>query len=263
VLVRDMAGFPRDRPALTSFPLGDVSAAMMAANGVLAALVQRGRTGRGETIDLAIYEALLKFMEIELLRHDDQAPRPTTFVEEQLANSAPRGMYRCKNDEWMALSGSAQPVAERILKLVGGNALASDPRFANNALRVRNVAALDAAIQDWCADHTRAEAIEKMSAAGCAAGPVETVRTLLQNPQVLARQAILDVQDPELGKLRMTSVIPRFESHEMPPPQPGPNAVGRDTVTVLREELGLSLEEIEQLQRRGVLGHAAPSAATL
>jgi len=257
VLVRDMAGFPRDQPALTSFPLGDVSAAMMGANGVLAALVQRGRTGKGETIDLAIYEALLKFMEIELLRHDADAPPSPHFVEEQLADSAPRGMYRCKNDEWMALSGSAQPVAERILKLVGGDEVVRDPRFANNALRVRNVAALDGIIAAWCAAHTRAEAIEKMSAAGCAAGPVETVRTLLRNPQVVARQAILEVQDPDLGKLRMTNVIPRFVSHDAPPPRPGPSLVGHDTIEVLSKDLGLSVAEIEQLQQRGVLGRIA------
>jgi crotonobetainyl-CoA:carnitine CoA-transferase CaiB-like acyl-CoA transferase len=254
VLVRDMRDFPKDQPALTSFPLGDVSAAMMGANGVMAALVQRGRTGRGETIDLAIYEALLKFMEIELLRHDDAAPASPSFVPEQPQDSAPRGMYRCKNDEWMALSGSAQPVADRILRLIGGEALALDPRFANNALRVRNVVALDALIQDWCAQHTRAEAIERMSAAGCAAGPVETVRTLLRNEQVRAREAILDVEDPELGTLRMTNVIPRFAGHTPTPPRPGPNQIGHDTIAVLRAELGLTDEQIADLQHRGVLG---------
>jgi len=254
VLVRDMQGFPRDRPALTSFPLGDVSAAMMGANGVLAALVQRGRTGKGETIDLAIYEALLKFMEIELLRHDDNAPPSPSFVSVQTQDAAPRGMYRCVNDEWMALSGSAQPVAARILRLIGGEELAGDPRFATNELRVRNVVALDAIIQEWCARHTRAEAIEKMSAAGCAAGPVETVRTLLCNPQVQAREAILTVEDPELGSLRLTNVIPRFGGHARPPPRPGPSQVGRDTVAVLAAELGLDHAEIEQLQQRGVLG---------
>ena len=128
VLVRDMRDFPRDRPALTSFPMGDVSAAMMAVNGTLAALVQRERTGNGETVDLAIYESLLKFMELELLSYDEAAPPSETFVEERPPDSAPRGMYRCQNNEWMSLSGSAQPVAHRILTLIGGEDLATDPR---------------------------------------------------------------------------------------------------------------------------------------
>jgi crotonobetainyl-CoA:carnitine CoA-transferase CaiB-like acyl-CoA transferase len=253
VLVRDMRDFPRDRPALTSFPMGDVSAAMMGVNGTLAALVQRERSGKGETVDLAIYESLLKFMELELLTHDDKAPPSERFVEERFADSAPRGMYRCRNDEWMALSGSAQPVAERILNLVGGAELAGDPRFRTNELRVRNVDALDGIIGDWCADKSRAEAIEKMSAAGCAVGPVETVRTLLRNPQVVAREAILEVEDPLMGSLRMTNVIPRFAGHAAVPPTPGPSLVGADTRAVLGADLKLGDDDLEKLRESGVI----------
>ncbi len=253
VLVRDMRGFPKDQPALTSFPMGDVSAAMMAVNGTLAALVQRERTGKGETVDLAIYESLLKFMELELLQHDATAAPSPTFVEERYADSAPRGMYRCKNDEWMSLSGSAQPIAERILLLVGGEELAKDPRFADNALRVRNIVELDAIIQGWCAQYTREEAITRMSAAGCAVGPVETVRTLLSNPQVVARQVVTTVQDPDLGPLRMTSVIPRFGGHELQPPRPGPTIVGADTAAVLSADLGMSAAELAELDAQGAI----------
>jgi crotonobetainyl-CoA:carnitine CoA-transferase CaiB-like acyl-CoA transferase len=253
VLVRDMRDFPKDSPALTSFPMGDVSAAMMAVCGTLAALVQRERTGLGETVDLAIYEALLKFMEIELLGHDDEAPPSDTFVEHRPPDSAPRGMYRCKNDEWVALSGSAQPVAERILRLIGGEELVVDSRFRTNELRVQNVIELDAIIQGWCAQHTRENAIAIMGAAGCAIGPVETVRTLLRNPQVQARQAVLDVEDPGLGPLRLTNVIPRFARHDPAPPRPGPSLVGEDTATVLSQELGLEAEELEQLRSRGII----------
>lgn len=257
VLVRDMRGFPKDQPALTSFPLGDVSAAMMAVNGTLAALVQRERTGRGETVDLAIYESLLKFMELELLQHDAAAPPSPTFVEERFADSAPRGMYRCKGDEWMSLSGSAQPIAERILMLIGGEELAKDPRFANNALRVRNIVALDAIIQGWCAQYTRQEAIARMSAAGCAVGPVETVRTLLTNPHVVARQVVTTVEDPDLGPLRMTGVIPRFDGHAPRPPRPGPTIVGADTASVLADDLGLSPADLAELDAQGAI--AIPS----
>jgi crotonobetainyl-CoA:carnitine CoA-transferase CaiB-like acyl-CoA transferase len=254
VLVRDMRDFPRDQPALTSFPLGDVSAAMMAVNGTLAALVQRERSGKGETVDLAIYESLLKFMELELLSYDEAAPPSETFVEQRYPDSAPRGMYRCQNNEWMSLSGSAQPVAHRILTLIGGEKLASDPRFLTNALRVRNVAELDAVIQDWCAQHTRDEAIARMSAAGCAVGPVETVRTLLRNPQVMAREAILEVDDPDIGKLKMTNVIPRFEGHDRKPPRPGPSRVGADTNDVLSSDLQLTSTDLEALRASGVIG---------
>ena len=74
VLVKGLRGFSAERPTLTSFPLGDVTAGLVGANGILAALLHAQRTGVGEVIDLAIYEAMLKFMELEILAHDDNAP---------------------------------------------------------------------------------------------------------------------------------------------------------------------------------------------
>ncbi|HUA77420.1 MAG TPA: CoA transferase [Acetobacteraceae bacterium] len=257
VLVRDMPGFPRSRPALTSFPLGDVTAGMMGVNGVLAALWNRERRGAGEIVDLAIYEALLKFMELEVLRYEGESEAETEAP--RIPDSAPRGLYRCGDGHWMALSGSAQPVAERILRLIGGEALAADPRFRTNALRVAHVEELDAIISGWCAGRSREDCIAKMSAAGCAAGPLESVGTLVANPQVLARRAFVEVEDPELGPLRMTNVLPQFAGHARAEPRPGPGEVGADTLTVLAEDLGLGTDEIAHLQREGALG--GPQAA--
>ena len=184
VMVRDIRGFPRDRPALTSFPLGDVTAGLMGVNGIFAALWRRERSGVGEIIDLAIYEALLKFMELEVLRFAD-APHPEPGPQEKREPDAPpRGVYRCRDGLWMALSGSAQPVAERILSLIGGERLRADPRFLTNALRVAHVDELDAIIEEWCGARTQEECIAALSAAGGAAGPVCSVETLLANPQV-------------------------------------------------------------------------------
>jgi crotonobetainyl-CoA:carnitine CoA-transferase CaiB-like acyl-CoA transferase len=252
VLARGVRGVPRERPVLTSFPLGDVTAGLVGANGVLAALAHRQRTGEGDIIDLAIYEALLKMMELEILRHGNQeagqdpegAHRP---------DSAPRGVYRCADNAWIALSGSTQPVAERFLRLMGGDELAADPRFRTNEDRVRHVDELDEIIERWCAARPRDEAIAAMSGAGCAVGPVETVESLLQNPQVIAREAIVPVEDPDLGPLNMTNVVPKFERHPAPPHRPGPTAVGADTLEVLRRDLGLSDAELERLEAAGAI----------
>ena len=253
VLLKGLRGHAAERPALTSYPLADVTAGLAGVNGVLAALLQAARTGRGETVDLAIYEAMLKFMEMELLAHPlahaDGAP-PSTGREPP--DSAPRGVYRCADGRWVALSGSTQPVAHRILTLVGGAALASDPRFADNASRVANVDALDDLIEAWCAARTSDAVIAMMSQAGCAIGPVETVETLLVNPQVVSREAILEVPDAG-GALRMTTTIPRFESHPRPPPRPGPLVVGADTELVLRRDLGLGETELAELRSQGAI----------
>ncbi|MEJ1974739.1 MAG: CoA transferase [Acetobacteraceae bacterium] len=135
VLVKGMRGFSSDRPALTSFPLADVTAGIAGANGVLAALLHAARTGVGETIDLAIYEAMLKFMELEILNHGEN---PAQDSDARRPDAAPRGVFHCGDGRWIALSGSTQPVAERILTLIGGEALAKDPRFLTNEGRVAN-----------------------------------------------------------------------------------------------------------------------------
>jgi crotonobetainyl-CoA:carnitine CoA-transferase CaiB-like acyl-CoA transferase len=249
VLLKGLRGHAAKRPALTSYPLADVAAGMAGANGVLAALLQAARTGRGEVVDLAIYEAMLKFMELELLAHVDGAPPPTG---REPPDAAPRGVYECSDGRWVALSGSTQPVAYRILTLVGGLELASDPRFLDNASRVANVDALDDLIEAWCASRKMDVVIEQMSAAGCAIGPVETVESLLVNPQIVSREAVLELADAS-GPLRMTTTIPRFESHPRPPPRPGPVAVGADTETVLRRELGLGDGELAALRAAGAI----------
>ncbi len=248
VLARGVRGVSGDRPVLTSFPLGDITAGLVAVNGILAALVHRQRTGQGETIDIAIYESLLKFMELELLRFGRVDPERLNRPD-----AAPRGMYKCSDGIWIAVSASSQPVAERFLRLLGGEALINDPRFLDNDARVRNVDALDELTEQWCAQRTSEEVVEAMTAAGCAVGPVETVETLLRNPQVIEREAILSVEDPDLGPLRMTNVVPRFEGHERAPPRPAPTTVGADTLEVLRQDLGIDEGELKRLEEAGAI----------
>ncbi len=248
VLARGVRGVSGDRPVLTSFPLGDITAGLVAVNGILAAMVHRHRTGKGDTIDVAIYESLLKFMELELLRFGRVDPERL-----HRPDAAPRGLYRCADGVWIAVSASSQPVAERFLRLLGGEDLVADPRFFDNDARVRNVDALDALTERWCAQRTSEAVIEAMTSAGCAVGPVETVETLLRNPQVVAREAILAVDDPDLGSLRMTNVVPRFAGHERAPPRPGATTVGADTLDVLREDLGMDERELRRLEEAGAI----------
>jgi hypothetical protein len=93
-----------------------------------------------------------------------------------------------------------------------------------------------------------------LSEAGCAVGPVETVASLLNNPQVVARQSIVDVEDADQGMLHMTNVIPRFQHFPPQKPVPGPVSIGAHTVGVLQRDLQLTHADIAALQQRGVIG---------
>jgi crotonobetainyl-CoA:carnitine CoA-transferase CaiB-like acyl-CoA transferase len=219
--VAAVSGWEDRPPLLPAFPLADIMAGQLGATAVLAALRAREGDGRGDVIDLAIYEAALKLLEVNVLEYD-QLGREYGRTGNTYGAAAPRGSYLCADGEWLALSGSTQTVAMRILHAIGGEELANDPRFQTNVERITNVAALDERISAWCRTKTRDEAIAELSAAGCAVGPLETVSSMLENPQVRARGSIVTVEDETLGPVRMTNVFPRFSHHRCEVPTPGP-----------------------------------------
>jgi crotonobetainyl-CoA:carnitine CoA-transferase CaiB-like acyl-CoA transferase len=129
----------------------------------------------------------------------------------------------------------------------------NDPRFKSNVERVENADALDKLIDEWCAQRTQEDALETFSAMGCAVGPLESIDTMLENEQVVARGSIATVDDPDLGPLRMTNVYPRFEETPLPVPAPGHARVGGQTRAILEDELGLTGAEIDRLFAAGTV----------
>jgi crotonobetainyl-CoA:carnitine CoA-transferase CaiB-like acyl-CoA transferase len=258
-----VTGYPDRPPLLPAYPLADVLAGYLGAGAVLAALLRRARTGRGEVIDLAIYEAALKTIESQVVEYDQNGTLHPPQGN-RIGDSAPRGAYLCADGKWLALSASTQSIAQRVLRVVGGEALAADPRFATNLDRLAHIAELDALVAAWCARLPRAEALAVFDAANCAAGPLEDVATMLENPQVVARESIVAVDDAVLGRVRMSNVYPRFASVEARLPMPGASRVGEHTRDVLSADLGIDEDEFERLASAGTFGQrdAGPSVAT-
>ena len=230
-----VSGFEDRPPLLPPAPLADVMAGYLGAAAINAALVGRGKTGMGDTIDLAIYEAALKLLELQVVEYDHK---------------------------WLALSGSTQEVAVRVMRTIGGDAVVNDPRFRTNVERVEHAEELDALIAAWCIERDREEAIETMRRNGCAVGPLENVQTMFENPQVVARESIVRVEDPKLGAMRMANVFPRFLDTPLRPREPGPSEVGAHTREVLGEDLGLDEAEMVRLREAGVVAWGDAAKAT-
>ncbi len=243
--VAAVSGYDDRPPLLPAFPTADVMAGQAAAAAVCAAYVRRLRTGDGEIIDFAIYEAIMKLTESQIIEY---AANGTLHrrLGNRMEDTAPRGAYRCADGGWVALSGSTQEVAERVLRTIGGDALVADPRFRTNVDRVANGEELDALIERFCETHPREEIVATFTAAGCAVGPLETIDSVMQNPQVVARGSLARLADPELGEIVMSNAFPRFVRAGAPTLVPGRSAVGADTAEVLRRELGLSGEELKR-----------------
>lgn len=246
-----VSGFEDRPPLLPAYPLADIMAGNLGATSVLAAVQRRHVTGTGDVIDLAIYEAALKLVEINILEYQ-QLGTEHGRTGNRYGPAAPRGSYQCRDGLWIALSGSTQTMAVNVLRTIGGEELVADPRFTTNTERRQNVEALDALISAWCAERDRATALAELTAGGCAVGPLESVATMVDNPQVAHRGSIATVEDPDLGPLAMTGIYPRFQDAQTSIGRPGPAAVGQDTDDVLARDLGLSADELARLREAGV-----------
>jgi crotonobetainyl-CoA:carnitine CoA-transferase CaiB-like acyl-CoA transferase len=248
-----VSGYDDRPPLLPSFPLADVMAGQAGTAAVCAAYARRLRTGDGEVIDFAIYEAVMKLVESQLTEYAANGTQHQRLGN-RLEDTAPRGAYRCGDGAYVALSGSTQEVAERVLRTIGGDALVADPRFRTNADRVANGVALDALIDAFCATRPRDDVIGVLTGAGCAVGPLESIASVFENPQVAARGSLATLRDPELGEVVISNAFPLFERAGAPALRPGPSEVGADTQDVLARELGLSAEELRTLEEAGVIG---------
>lgn len=245
-----ITGEPDAPPTLPPFGLADSVAGLATAYAVLTALAAREHTGAGQVVDMAIIEPILSVL----------GPHPTWYdqlghVQERTgnrsANNAPRNTYRTSDGHWVAVSTSAQSVAERVMRLVGRPELIREPWFATGTDRAAHADVLDEAVGSWIAARTRAEVLAAFEKAEAAVAPVQDVRDVLADPQYQALRTITTVDDPELGPLRMQNVLFRLSAT--------PGAIrwagrphGADTEAVLTE-LGLTPAELRALREEGAL----------
>ncbi|MCX4975309.1 CaiB/BaiF CoA-transferase family protein [Streptomyces sp. NBC_00620] len=245
-----ITGEPDAPPTLPPFGLADSIAGLATAYAVMTALTARERTGEGQVVDMAIIEPILTVLGPQPLWYD-QLGHVQPRTGNRSANNAPRNTYRTADGSWVAVSTSAQSIAERLMRLVGRPELIDEPWFATSADRARHADVLDEAVGAWIADRTRTEVLEAFEKAEAAVAPIQDVRDVMTDPQYEALDTITTVQDPELGPLRMQNVLFRLSST--------PGAIhwagrphGADTDTVLAE-LGLTEREIDALRAEGAL----------
>ncbi|WP_336318454.1 CoA transferase [Streptomyces lavendofoliae] len=245
-----ITGEPDGPPTLPPFGLADSIAALATAYAVMTALHARATTGRGQVVDMAIIEPILMVLGPQPLWYDQLGyVQPRTGNRSR--NNAPRNTYRTADGSWLAVSTSAQSVAERVMRLVGRPELIAEPWFAEGTTRARHADVLDEAVGGWIARHTRDEAMAAFEKAEAAIAPVYDIRDVLADPQYQALDTVTEVPDPELGPVRMQNVLFRLSET--------PGAIrwtgrphGADTQDVLTE-LGLTTDEIAALRSEGAL----------
>jgi crotonobetainyl-CoA:carnitine CoA-transferase CaiB-like acyl-CoA transferase len=232
-----MNGHPDKPPTLPPLALADMIAGLYGAAAVLAALRGVEHSGApGQVIDLSLFEPIHAMVGAEAA-HIRLTGTPTMRSGNQSSHTAPRNVYRCNDGRYVAMSGSMQSMAEKIMETIGRPDLKTDPRFIDNTARVAHRNELDEIIGAFVAQRSQAENLALFEAAGVTVGPVCSVADLMDDPYVKGREAIVEVEDRELGSVPMHNVIPRFSAMPEPFWRPAPS-VGEHTDD-LRRELGL------------------------
>ncbi|MER7665061.1 MULTISPECIES: CoA transferase [unclassified Streptomyces] len=245
-----ITGEPDGPPTLPPFGLADSIAALATSYAVMTALTARQVTGRGQVVDMAIIEPILTVLGPQPLWYD-QVGYVQTRTGNRSGNNAPRNTYRTADGHWVAVSTSAQSIAERVMTLVGHPDLIDEPWFTTGSGRAAHADILDDAVGGWIAERSRTETMEAFEKAEAAIAPIYDIRDVMDDPQYQALDSITEVPDPELGPLRMQNVLFRLSE------TPGSirwagRPHGADTDAVLTE-LGLTGADISALRTQGAL----------
>ncbi|MFC4565557.1 CaiB/BaiF CoA transferase family protein [Nocardiopsis mangrovi] len=200
-----MTGEPDGPPTLPPLALADGIAALAVAYAVMVALQAREQTGRGQVVDLAIIEPILTVLGPQITAFHALGTVPQRTGNRSSSN-APRNIYRTRDGRWLAISTSAQSVAERVVRLVGRPDLVDEPWFASGRSRAEHADELDAAVGGWIAERDAEEVIDAFEQAQAAIAPIYDVRDISTDPQYAALGSIVHIPDEELGTVAMQNV---------------------------------------------------------
>ncbi len=249
-----ITGWPDGPPTLPPFGLADGISALTTAQAVMTALYERDRpggSGLGQVIDLAIIEPIVTILGMQPMVYD-QLGIIQQRTGNRSVNNAPRNTYRTRDEKWVAISTSAQSIAERVMHLVGHPEVIDEPWFASGSTRAEHAEELDSYVGGWIAERDQHEVIKAFEEAQAAVAPIYDISDVFTDPQYTALDTITAVEDPVLGPVRMQNVLYRLSD------TPGRirwtgRPHGADTREVLAELLGLTDDELDGLAADGTV----------
>jgi formyl-CoA transferase len=248
----EVTGFPDKPPTLPSLGLADGIAACFSTFAAMFAVYWRDVAGgTGQYIDTSLVEPLFGMMGRITVDHAVNGNVPTR-TGNRSDFTAPRNTYRTEDDKWVAMSASAETIAKRILRTVGGEELATDPRFQSNEARVDRVDELDEIIQDWIGERTRDEVVRLFNENEAAVAPVYNIEDIFNDSFFRERDALVDVDDPEYDDLVLPGVFPHMSETPGDIEHAGP-PLGEHTIDVLAAYTDADTETLRELDRESVV----------
>ncbi|WP_159622116.1 CaiB/BaiF CoA transferase family protein [Ruania rhizosphaerae] len=243
-----MTGEPDGPPTLPPFGLADGIASLTTAYAVMTALHHRSRAGMGQELDIAIIEPILAMLGPQITRWDQLGTvQPRTG--NRSANNAPRNAYLTADAKWVAVSTSAQSIAERVMELVGRPELTREEWFATGAGRAQHADELDEAVGAWIAERSRDEVVAEFERVHAAVAPIYDAGDIMADPHFQELGTIHGIEDPVLGEMKMQGPLFRMSGADSRIAWTG-RAPGADTAALLAE-LGFSEDQIAAMRAAG------------
>jgi crotonobetainyl-CoA:carnitine CoA-transferase CaiB-like acyl-CoA transferase len=250
---RYITGYPDRPPVRIGLSLGDSVAALYAVIGTLLALYHRdvGKSQEGQTIDVALYEAVFSLMEGILPEYVHEG-RVRERSGNQPAALAPSNVYRTADGKFVAIGANSDSLFKRMMTAIGREDLAQDPELQDNPGRVKRANELDQVIQSWTMRHSMQEIVERLERAGVPAGPIYSIADIYADPHYRAREMFVPVPDERVGELVMPGIVPKMSETPGTIRHAGPPC-GFDTLHVLKD-LGYDEEQIDAWEKQGIIG---------
>ncbi|MGV3464188.1 MAG: CaiB/BaiF CoA transferase family protein [Heyndrickxia sp.] len=251
--MRYITGYPDRPPTRVGISIGDTVSALYAVIGALMAIYHRDVKGtrEGQIIDVALYESVFSLMESTLPEYGR-----TGLIRERTGSSlpgvTPSNTYPCKDGKYIVIGANGDTIFKRLMKVMGRQDIAEDPRFENNEKRSQNADYLDQLIEDWTRSHSFMEIMQFLDEAQVPAGSIYSIEDIVKDPHYHARDMIRDVEVEGLGILQMPGIVPKMSETPGDIEWAGPR-LGQHTIEILSDKVRLSEEEIRELQEKGIV----------
>jgi crotonobetainyl-CoA:carnitine CoA-transferase CaiB-like acyl-CoA transferase len=249
--VVSITGFPDGPPVHTGFSHGDSITGLTGAFAIMSAIYRRNTDPdfRGEWIDLALYEGLYRLIEWQVIFYDQLGKNPTRIGNQLSASpAAVINTFRTADEEWITVTSGTPRSVQNVAALVG-EPLAD---YATPAMQVARRERLDDLVRDWVARHTLADCMKEMDRLEVVASPIFTVEHMLADQTFRENGNVTELDDPDLGRVRMQDVVPRLRNYPGRVWRTAP-ALGEDNDAVYGRELGFSAADIATLREAGTI----------